>query len=123
MLHPPSTSPVARRRRWAYSLIQRAAEVPSYGSPEWLALPEGSSEKVVAAVCWASEGDDLADRLGRELDAERHAEAAVRGEQFRIEVVPMVRALRGGDARYTGQQLRPLEDIGAEYRRGSREAS
>lgn len=49
---------IAARRKWAYSLIQRASQPPpAYGSPEWCALPEGSPEKVaavkVAAECHA----------------------------------------------------------------------
>ena len=70
---------VTARRRWAYSLIRRAAApVPSYGSAEWLQLPDGTAAKVaavvVAAESWAGELDDLPDRLERELDERRRAE-------------------------------------------------
>jgi hypothetical protein len=44
-------SPAESRRAWAYALISRAATPPpAYGSPEWLALPESSPEKVASVV-------------------------------------------------------------------------
>lgn len=43
---------------------------PAYGSPEWLALPDGP-EKVAAVVraaeCWAIGGDELEERLRAEV--------------------------------------------------------
>lgn len=52
-------------------MIARAPGAPSYGSPEWLALPEGSPAKVAAVVraaeCWAVDGDELEERLRREV--------------------------------------------------------
>jgi hypothetical protein len=60
------------RRRWAQSLIRRAdAATPGYGSAAWLALADGDHAKiaavVIAAECWARDGDDLADRLADEV--------------------------------------------------------
>lgn len=63
------------RRRWAHRMIRRAAYPPPYGSPEWLALPEGDVAKVagvvVAAECWAQAGATLDDDLRREVEATR----------------------------------------------------
>lgn len=70
-------------------MIARAPGAPSYGSPEWCALPEGSPAKVAAVVraaeCWAVEGDDLERRL-------------------RVEVMALSRAnKREEDAEYVGR--------------------
>jgi hypothetical protein len=67
-----------RRRRWAYRMIQQSPTPPPvYGSPEWLALPEGSPEKVAAVVraaeAWARQGDDLEANLRLEVDLSRRA--------------------------------------------------
>jgi hypothetical protein len=48
------------RQRWARRMIDAAnGPVPSYGSPEWLTLPDGDVRKVaavvVAAECWATD--------------------------------------------------------------------
>lgn len=65
------------RRRWAYGLISRAQTPPArYGSPEWLALPDGPEKiasVVIAAEAWASAGDTLEETLRAQLDAERQA--------------------------------------------------
>ena len=60
------------RRRWAERMmIAAGTPVPRYGSPEWLALPEGDRRKVaaviVAAECWAREADELEERLWIEV--------------------------------------------------------
>lgn len=59
------------RQRWARHLIERHSAPPAYGSPEWLALPEAHPAKiaavVVAAECWAMDGDELEERLRREV--------------------------------------------------------
>lgn len=59
------------RREWAYGMIARsAAPPPRYGSPEWLALPDGPEKVasvVIAAEAWAREGEDLRERLALEL--------------------------------------------------------
>lgn len=70
---------------------------------------------VVAAECWAREGDAIDGRLARDIQFQRDAEGDRRREMFVAEVVPMVRAMRGHPAQYAGQQVRPLEDIGAEH--------
>ncbi len=71
-------SAVYSLRRWAFRMLQQCpTPPPRYGSPEWLALPEGSSAKVaavvIAAEAWAREGDDLEQRLRAELDLSRRA--------------------------------------------------
>ena len=59
------------RQEWAWHLLAAAPDAPSYGSPEWLALPEGSPAKVAAVVraaeCWAVDGDELEGRLRTEV--------------------------------------------------------
>jgi len=69
---------VAARRSWAYRLLRRCPQPPPiYGSAEWLGLPEGDPAKVaavvVAAECWATEGDELPERLALELENARAA--------------------------------------------------
>ncbi len=66
------------RKRWARRMITRpGTPVPTYGTPEWLALPEGDVAKVAAVVraaeCWATEGDELEERLRSEVEALRVA--------------------------------------------------
>lgn len=66
------------RRRWAYKMMARcAAPPPAYGTAEWLALPEGSVEKVAAVVraaeCWATDGDNLAENLRVQAEAAARA--------------------------------------------------
>jgi hypothetical protein len=62
---------VNARQAWAQHLINAAPDAPRYGSPEWLALPESHPAKiaavVVAAESWARDGDDLEERLRREV--------------------------------------------------------
>lgn len=44
-------SPGEQRRAWAYAMISRCqTPPPAYGSLEWLALPDGSLEKVAAVI-------------------------------------------------------------------------
>lgn len=61
------------RREWARHLLDAAPDAPSYGSPEWLALPESHPAKVAAVVraaeCWAVDGDELEARLRVEVMA------------------------------------------------------
>ena len=66
------------RKRWARRMMTRAdGPSPAYGTPEWLALPEGDLRKVAAVVraaeCWATDGDELEERLRREVEALRAA--------------------------------------------------
>lgn len=67
------------RRRWAAGMIAKAAGlgIPTYGSPEWLALPEGNLAKVAAVVraaeCHARAGDELEDQLRAEVEELRRA--------------------------------------------------
>lgn len=69
------------RVSWAARLIGAAMKpIPRYGSPEWLALPEGSPAKVaavvVAAECWARDADELEERLRAEVELSRAAHKA-----------------------------------------------
>lgn len=73
----PDTGPVPA---WSAGLLQRGGpEVPEYGSPAWLELPEDSPAKVAATVAAAeawrvtTHPAAVADRLTLELAAARHA--------------------------------------------------
>lgn len=59
------------RREWAQRFIDRAPNPPVFGSPAFLALPDGHPSKIssviVAAESWARDGDELEDRLRREV--------------------------------------------------------
>lgn len=77
------TEQMLRRKAWAYSLIRKfAGRPPSYGSAAWLALEDGSPEKIaavcIAAEAWACTGDTLEADLRREVEAlslaHKHAE-------------------------------------------------
>jgi hypothetical protein len=75
------------RRRWAeWMMIQAGGPVPRYGSPEWLALPEGDRRKVaaviVAAECWAREADELEDRLRVEIEFSRIAHKLIEDAEY-----------------------------------------
>src|SRR3712207_4314741 len=68
----------ASRQRWAYRMIQRCpTPPPSYGSPDWLSLPEGSPANVaavvIAAEAWARSGDQLEDQLRLMVELSRRA--------------------------------------------------
>ena len=69
-------SPAERRKEWSRPYIRTAPESPAYGTPEWLALPEGP-EKIAAVVraaeCWATDGDELEERLRLQLETSRLA--------------------------------------------------
>ncbi len=80
-------SDVDSRRRWAYLMIQRCTTPPpSYGSVEWLALPEGSPAKVaaviIAAEAWASTGDELEAEMRIELDLAWRAHKAAEDAEY-----------------------------------------
>ncbi len=77
------------RRGWALPLIRRGrdvGDVPSYGSPEWCRLPHNDPRRiaavVIAAECWAVDGDDLEARLRRELADAAAAEERLADEDF-----------------------------------------
>ncbi len=78
-----------RRKWWARVLIARGrsrGEVPCYGSRAWLDLPDGDARKVagvvIAAECWAADGDDLVSRLHREVAQERAEHDAREAEVY-----------------------------------------
>jgi hypothetical protein len=89
---------VNARREWAAHLIQRGGpDIPIYGSPEFLALPEGSPAKigsvVRAAEAWAMDGDQLEERL-------------------RLEVLALSRANKiAEDAEYVASYQRPTRTL------------
>lgn len=71
-----------RRQEWAALYIHRgrtAGELPRYGSPAWLDLPDADPRKVaavvVAAECWADDLDNLEQRLHDEITASRQVQA------------------------------------------------
>jgi len=75
------------RRRWARRLIARCeGKPPTYGTGEWLALPEGDGRKVAAVVLaaesWAAEGDELETRLRAEVEAMRLAHKRLEDEEY-----------------------------------------
>lgn len=76
-----------RRRAWAYRFISRVS-TPGvvYGSPEFLAMPEGPEKwgiAIRAAECWASDGDNLKENLRVELEAARHADKLLEDAAYR----------------------------------------
>jgi len=77
---------IEARRAWAQALIRRCPSAAPYGSPEWLAEPEGTPAKIAACVraaeCWARDGDDLEDRLRLEVETERKAFKAAEDEDY-----------------------------------------
>ena len=111
------------RRRWAQSLIRKAPNPPRYGSPAWLALPEGSPGKiasvVVAAEAWALDDDDVEARLHRLLEDERRAFKQAEDADYQARAADHRKQWKhlslAPPSRYTGQTVRPLEDIGADY--------
>lgn len=66
-------SAAEERRAWALALIERAeGRPPAYGSPEWLALPDGPAKVaavVRAAECWVVEHELFEERLAAEQKA------------------------------------------------------
>lgn len=91
MTAPPRPNPadVTRRRAFARSHVDDAARrgpVPTYGSPEWHRLPYDDPRRwaavLVAAECWAADGDDIPARLRRELADQAAAAEAVEDEAF-----------------------------------------
>ena len=98
----------------------RKAKVPPppYGSTDWVALPEGSPEKiaavVVAAECWAVDGEELPARLAVEIEADRQAEEH-RLDELHAVNVDMVRRLAsrpGIGTSYAERRARELADAG-----------
>jgi len=76
------------RSRWARRMIGAVAKpLPSYGSPEWVALPEGDRRKVaavvVAAECWARDLEHLAEDLRSEFHLAKQREDADYQERHR----------------------------------------
>ena len=61
-------SAAEQRRAWAYAMVSRCqTPPPAYGSPEWLALPDGSVEKVAAVIL-------AAEKCAIDLEAAKAAE-------------------------------------------------
>ena len=98
------------RMEWARRYIAAAPDAPAYGTPEWLALPDGP-EKVAAVVraaeCWATEGDDLEHRLAAELEALRRHDKAAEDAAFH-------EAATSHRKHWTGRGFRPDPSIEAE---------
>ena len=69
---------IERRKSWAADKIRTAVVTPPrYGSESWLALdldnPAKLAAVVVAAEAWATDGDNIEERLRAEVEAERRA--------------------------------------------------
>ena len=124
-------SAIESRRRWAYRMIERCSSPPpAYGTPGWLALPEGSVDKVaavvIAAEAWARTGDTLEDDLRTEVaqlaaafkrdeDADYRARAeAHRKDWQHLASPPPLRVIRPDAAR-------TLEEIGRDYMAGRKD--
>lgn len=106
-------SAAEERRRWAYGYLRRASKPgPPYGSPEWLAMPEGPEKwaSVVSAAEALMAYDELVD-----LELESYRLAAKQGEDaaFRARA-----AAHRKD--WTGTGFRPdpaiADDIDREWR-------
>ncbi len=68
-------------REWSYRFVRKCSTpVPRFGSPEWLALAEGTPAKVasttIAAVAWLSDCVNAPANLARELDQRRRLDKA-----------------------------------------------
>lgn len=79
------TDPAANiaRRTWAKAMVATITDptrLPTYGTPHWAALADDDPRKLAAAVlaaeCWATDLDELPDRVRRDLDAARAAHEA-----------------------------------------------
>jgi len=81
---PADPAAITARRAWAKAMVahitNRPTDLPNYGSPRWAALADDDPRKLAAAViaaeCWATDQDELPDRVRRELDAARKAHLA-----------------------------------------------
>ncbi|MDO9498112.1 MAG: hypothetical protein Q7J48_20580 [Nocardioides sp.] len=106
------------RRTWAYGYLSRVSKPgPAYGSPEWLALPEGPEKwasVVRAAECWAIDGDTLIERLQAEVRFEREAFKATEDAAY------LARAAAHREE-WTGRGFRPDPHIQADIDREWRE--
>lgn len=78
---PADPAATTARRAWAKAMVAHITDRitnPAYGSPRWAALADDDPRKLAAAVitaeCWATDTDDLPNRVRRELDAARQAE-------------------------------------------------
>lgn len=102
---------MSARRKWARAFIAVAPDAPAYGSPEWLALPDGSPAKVAATVraaeCWARDGDELEERLWVEVTALSRANK-------RAEDAAYVADIERHRATWAGGVYRPVPDLPAQ---------
>lgn len=79
--HPADSSDVTLRRAWASAHLQAArahGHIPRYGEPDWHKLsptdPRRWAAVIIAAECWAQDGDDIPARMRRELADQRAAD-------------------------------------------------
>lgn len=113
-------SGIYRRRAWAHELISRCDKPPAtYGSPEWQALPDGPEKVaavVVAAECWALDGDKLEERLRAEVEALRKGHKAADDAEY-------VARREAHAVDWTGASFRPdpylAQDLDREWREWS----
>ncbi|MGW7684863.1 hypothetical protein ACWGID_29255 [Kribbella sp. NPDC054772] len=86
---PADPAATTARRAWATAMVAHITDRttnPAYGSPRWAALADDDPHKLAAAViaaeCWATDTDDIPNRVRRELDALHQAEERHRAQQF-----------------------------------------
>ncbi|TDW65616.1 DUF2742 domain-containing protein [Kribbella pratensis] len=81
---PANPAATETRRAWAKAMVAHITDptttpagLPAYGSPNWAALADDDPHKLAAAViaaeCWATDQDELPDRLCDELANQREA--------------------------------------------------
>lgn len=115
-------SPAESRRAWAYGMISRCPRPPvKYGSPEWLALPDGPEKVaavIIAAEAWAIDGDNLIERLEAEVRFEREAFKAAEDAEYLARAAAHRESWTGTGFRPDPQLEDEIEREWAEWTRG-----
>ena len=90
---------IRRRREFVAAHVRDAqarGQVPTFGSPDWHALPYSSPLRwaavLIAAEAWAVDGDDIPARMRAELVTEQAVAEQLHAEAF-AELAAKVRAL------------------------------
>ncbi|MCD4525231.1 hypothetical protein [Nocardioides sp. cx-173] len=115
-------SPAEARRAWAYGYFSRIPKPgPAYGTPEWLALPEGPEKwasVVRAAESWAIDGDNLIERLEAEIRFEREAFKATEDTEYLARAAAHRESWTGAGFRPDPRLADEIEREWAEWSRG-----
>lgn len=137
MTAPPagaSPADIRRRREFARTHIADArgrGDIPTYGTPGWHRLPYDSPLRwaavLIAAECWARDGDNLPARLAQDLAQESSVDAQRNAEGFadlasRIRVLartPTHAALQHRRGETTDQQLQAHDRANAAFVAGA----